>query len=220
MNVDLVECTQVARTFGQGPGAVVAVHGVSCSLSRSSRVALTGPSGSGKSTLVLLMAGLDRPTSGQIRWPVWGSSPRHDPSRAGVVFQGDSLIPSLSVLDNAAFPLLLRGVTAGEAMARAHDSLALLGLESLARKVPDELSGGQAQRVAVARVVTTRPQLILADEPTGRLDRAASERVVEVLLEAADHVQAALLVSTHDPAVAARLPVSWCMSDGVLRGVS
>ena len=219
MNDDepLVECQHAARTYGHGPVAVVAVHGASCTVSASSRVALVGPSGSGKSTLVLLMAGLDHPTSGAVRWPAWGSSPLHDPSRAAVVFQGNSLIPSLSAAENAAFPLLLRGIDPREAMARARDALGLLGLDGLAAKVPDELSGGQAQRVAVARAVTSRPQLILADEPTGQLDRAAAERVVEVLLEAADHLGAGLLVSTHDPAIAARMQVTWQMRDGELR---
>jgi putative ABC transport system ATP-binding protein len=134
-----------------------------------------------------------------------------------VVFQGNSLIPSLSAAENAAFPLLLRGIDPREAMARARDALGLLGLDGLAGKVPDELSGGQAQRVAVARAVTSRPQLILADEPTGQLDRAAAERVVGVLLEAADHLGAGLLVSTHDPAIAARMQVTWQMRDGELR---
>ena len=213
----LVECDMAARTFGSGPVAVVAVHGASCTVLTSSRVALVGPSGSGKSTLVLLMAGLDHPTSGAVRWPAWGASPRRDPSRAGVVFQGESLIPSLTALENAAFPLLLRGLPPDEAMTRARDALALLGLEGLAGKVPEELSGGQAQRVAVARVVTSGPQLILADEPTGRLDKAAADRVMDVLLDAADHLGAGLVVSTHDAAVAARLQVTWQMRDGDLR---
>ena len=181
-------------------------------------MALVGPSGSGKSTLIHLMAGLDRPTSGSVAWPAWSSGPLHDPSKAGVVFQGLSLIPSLNALENAAFPLLLRGIRNEEALQRAADSLALLGIGALAAKVPDELSGGQAQRVAAARVVTSQPQLILADEPTGQLDRAAGERVVDVLLEAADHLGAGLVVSTHDPAVAARLDVTWRIHDGELVG--
>jgi ABC-type lipoprotein export system ATPase subunit len=134
-----------------------------------------------------------------------------------VVFQGNSLIPGLTAADNAAFPLLLRGIHPDEASARAHEALTLVGLDGLAGKVPEELSGGQAQRVAVARVVTSRPQLILADEPTGQLDRAAADRVVEVLLEAADHLGAGLLVATHDPSVAARLRVTWRMRDGELK---
>jgi putative ABC transport system ATP-binding protein len=151
-----------------------------------------------------------------VSWPHWESGPLHDPSLAGVVFQGLSLIPSLSAIENAAFPLLLRGIGSDEAMSRASASLGLLGIGSLADKVPDELSGGQAQRVAVARVVTSEPQLILADEPTGQLDRVSGDRVVDVLIEAADHLGAGLVISTHDPAVAARLCVLWRMHDGEL----
>jgi putative ABC transport system ATP-binding protein len=212
----LVRCDQASRTFGHGPLAVVAVHAVTCAVAASSRIALVGPSGSGKSTLVQLMAGLDRPTSGSVSWPAWESGPLHDPSRAGVVFQGLSLIPSLSAAENAAFPLLLRGVGYEEAMTTARASLDLLGIGALAGKVPDELSGGQAQRVAVARVVTSRPQLILADEPTGQLDRSAGDRVVDVLLEAANHLGAGLVIATHDPAVASRLDVTWRMHDAEL----
>jgi putative ABC transport system ATP-binding protein len=133
-----------------------------------------------------------------------------------VVFQGASLIPSLSAEENVAFPLLLRGTLYQDALDRARDSLALLGIAGLAGRTPDELSGGQAQRVAVARVVTSGPELILADEPTGRLDRASADRVVDVLLEAADHLGAGLVVATHDLAVAHRLSESWTMRDGAL----
>jgi putative ABC transport system ATP-binding protein len=212
----LVSCEHASRTFGQGPLALVAVHDVTCAVSTSSRIALVGPSGSGKSTLVQLMAGIDRPTAGSVSWPSWKSGPLHDPSLAGVVFQGLSLIPSLSALENAAFPLLLRGIGHDDAMSRGSASLVMLGIGALADKVPDELSGGQAQRVAVARVLTSEPQLILADEPTGQLDRVSGERVVDVLLEAADHLGAGLVISTHDPAVAARLHTTWRMHDGEL----
>jgi predicted ABC-type transport system involved in lysophospholipase L1 biosynthesis ATPase subunit len=214
MTAPLVVLEQVSRTFGHGASAVVAVHDVTATVHRSSRVALVGPSGSGKSTLVQLMAGLDDPTSGRLTWPQWDGGPRKDPSRAGVVFQGPSLVPALSAEENVAFPLLLRGTPYAEAVDLARCSLELLGLSSLGDRTPDELSSGQAQRVAVARVVTTGPQLILADEPTGRLDRASADRVVDVLLDAAHHLGAALVVSTHDTAVAHRLTETWSMRDG------
>ena len=220
MNEPLVVCEAAGRTFGHGSVAVVAVHDASCTVDTDSRIALVGPSGSGKSTLLQLMAGLDTPTSGSIAWPAWESGPFQDPSRAGVVFQGLSLIPSLTAVENVAFPLLLQGVSHEQAVARAIESLDLLGIAALADKVPEELSGGQAQRVAVARVVTTRPQLIFADEPTGQLDRASGDRVVDVLLEAADHLQAGLVLSTHDASVAGRLDVVWRMHDGELVGAA
>ncbi|MEO5851820.1 MAG: ATP-binding cassette domain-containing protein [Nocardioides sp.] len=220
MNKPLVVCEAAGRTFGHGRVAVVAVHDATGTVDDDSRIALVGPSGSGKSTLLHLMAGLDTPTSGSISWPAWESGPFRDPSRAGVVFQGLSLIPSLTAAENVAFPLLLQGLSHEQAVARAIESLDLLGIAALAEKVPEELSGGQAQRVAVARVVTSRPQLIFVDEPTGQLDRASGGRVVDVLLEAADHLHAGLVLSTHDATVAGRLDVVWRMHDGELVGAA
>ena len=214
--VPLVACSEVGRTFGRGSVAVVAVHGATCTVTSSSRVALVGPSGSGKSTLLQLMAGLDRPTSGAISWPAWDAGPFQDPSRAGVIFQGLSLIPSLTAAENVAFPLLLKGMRHEDAITEATESLALVGIGSLGDKLPDELSGGQAQRVAVARVVASKPELIFADEPTGQLDRAAGAHVVQVLLEAADHLRAGLVLATHDTTVARRLDATWRMHDGEL----
>jgi ABC-type lipoprotein export system ATPase subunit len=133
-----------------------------------------------------------------------------------VVFQGPSLLPALTVLENVALPLVLDGVSASRAHARARDTLELLGLDELRDKLPEEISGGQAQRVAVARAVAGEPRLILADEPTGQLDRASAEGVVEVLEAAAAHTEAALVVATHDPAVAARLPERWEIHSGRL----
>lgn len=216
MNGPLVVCEAAGRTFGGGSLAVVAVHGATCTVTGSSRVALVGPSGSGKSTLLQLMAGLDTPTSGSICWPAWPEGPFRDPSRAGLVFQGNSLIPALTAAENVAFPLLLQGIEHEDAMARAIEALRLVDMAGQAGKLPEELSGGQAQRVAVARVVNSRPGLILADEPTGRLDRASGDRVIGVLLEAADHLRAGLLVSTHDAALSRRLEVTWRMRDGEL----
>ncbi|GCD91257.1 ABC transporter ATP-binding protein [Nocardioides sp. LS1] len=213
----LVSCVDAGRTFGHGQLAVVAVRGVTCTVGPRSRVALMGPSGSGKSTLLHLMAGLDRPTSGSVGWPQWDEGPFGHPSRVGMVFQGPSLVPAMTALENVAFPLLLEGTSHEEAMARAEESLDLLGLTGLAGKVPDQLSGGQAQRVAVARVVASRPQLIVADEPTGRLDRAAGDRVVDVLLDAAEHLGAGLVLATHDELSARRVEQVWRMGEGELR---
>ena len=161
-----------------------------------------GPSGSGKSTLLHLLAGLDRPTADG-RWPASGR-PAVRPG-LGVVFQGPSLVPALDVVENVALPLLLAGVDEPEAVERAAAALDRLELGGLAGALPEELSGGQAQRVAVARVLAGRPGPVLADEPTGQLDRDERDQVVDVLLAAADELGAALVVSTHDEAVAARL---------------
>jgi putative ABC transport system ATP-binding protein len=210
-----VECRGVTRTFGRGPAEVLAVRDVTAGVLPEQRVAVTGESGSGKSTLLHLMAGLDTPTSGAVTWP--GLSLRAGrPLRVGVVFQGPSLLPALDVTDNVALPLLLADVPAGEARGRAHDALVRLDLAGLAAAAPEELSGGQAQRVAIARVLAAEPALVLADEPTGQLDRRTAVHVLDVLLEAVGALCAALVVSTHDPEVADRLDSRWAMADGRL----
>jgi ABC-type lipoprotein export system ATPase subunit len=212
----LVRASGVARTFGRGPAAVVAVHGASCEIHAGARLALTGPSGSGKSTLLHLLAGLDEPTAGTITWPALGDRHQLRPGPVGVVFQGPSLLPPLDAAENVALPLLLAGHSEAEATAAALRALDRLGIEDLAGALPDELSGGQAQRVAVARVLAGRPRLILADEPTGQLDHGHGAVVVDALLEAAAATGAALLVATHDPRVAGRFPQRWSMTDGRL----
>jgi len=209
-----VVCEDVARTYGTGPTAVVAVYGVSCTVPPGSRIALTGPSGSGKSTLLHLMAGLETPTSGTIAWPALDGHPHGHPGCVGVVFQGPSLLPALDIAENVALPLLLADVEEGEAARRASDALHRLGIDDLADKLPEQLSGGQVQRVAVARVLASRPRLILADEPTGQLDHHAAQLVVDVLLQASAELGASLVVATHDPIIAERLEVQWTMRDG------
>ncbi len=212
----MVVCQEVACTFGSGTAAVVAVHGVSATVAPGTRVALTGPSGSGKSTLLHLMAGLEMPTAGTVSWPGLGGHPLAVPGRIGVVFQGPSLLPALDVVENVALPLLLADTAEDEATARAVAALDLLAIGDLARKLPDQLSGGQAQRVAVARALAAHPALILADEPTGQLDHEAAALVIDVLLHATTELGAALVVSTHDPLIAQRLPTRWAMRDGTL----
>ncbi len=212
----LAECVDVSRSYVRGGVEVAAVRGVSCAVGAVMRVALTGPSGSGKSTLLHLLAGLDRPTAGVVAWPGLGGTPQGRPGVVGVVFQGPSLIPALDVQENVTLPLLLAGVAEDAAVGRARAALDRIGIGGLARKLPEEISGGQAQRVAVARVLASGPRLILADEPTGQLDHDTGVAVVSVLLEIAHELGAALVVSTHDPAVAARLPQQWRMDDGLL----
>jgi len=213
----LVRCVQLARTYRTGRAAVAALQDATCEVAHGERIALVGPSGSGKSTLLHLMAGLDRPTAGQITWPALGDRETLRPGPVGIVFQGPSLLAPLDVVENVALPLLLEGADRDAATSRARRALERLGIGELAAKLPEELSGGQAQRVAVARVLAATPQLILADEPTGQLDATTASHVVDVLFAAADRAGAALVVSTHDPRVARRLPQRWEISDGRLR---
>jgi ABC-type lipoprotein export system ATPase subunit len=212
----VARCDGVARTFGKGPRAVVALQATTCEIVAGERIALTGPSGSGKSTLLHLLAGLDDPSLGSISWPAIGPRDTLRPGRVGMVFQGPSLLPPLTVAENVALPLLLAGRTEERAREGARAALERLGLAELSEKLPEEISGGQAQRVAVARALTGAPLLLLADEPTGQLDHENAAEVVHVLEEAARHSGAALVVATHDPEVAERLPERWVMRDGRL----
>ena len=212
----VVEATDVARTFGRGMAAVVAVHDVNCRVRAGQRVVLSGPSGSGKTTLLHLLAGLDTPTIGAVMWPAIGTREQLRPGPVAIVFQAPSLLPPLDVCENVAFPLLLQGVDPVNARLQAAGALERLDLASLSARLPEELSGGQAQRVAVARVLAGRPQLILADEPTGQLDRANATQVLDALIATAGELEAALIVNTHDDAVADRFETRWTMHDGRL----
>lgn len=216
VDLPLVETELVSRSFGPRQAHRWAVSEVTCAVLPGTLVALTGPSGSGKSTLLFLLAGLDTPTAGFVRWPGLGGPPAGRPGLVGLVFQGPSLVSALDVLENVALPLVLSGAAEDEAAERARAALALVELEGLASSLPDEISSGQAQRVAVARILASRPRLILADEPTGRLDRRTGDTVVSVLLDTAREIGAALVVATHDPAVAGRLTERWQMRDGHL----
>ncbi|MEA2297810.1 MAG: putative transport system ATP-binding protein [Solirubrobacteraceae bacterium] len=213
----LVRCDGVARTYGAGPAATVALQPTDCAVFAGQRIALVGPSGSGKSTLLHLMAGLDDPTLGAVSWPAIGTRDELRPGRVAVIFQGPSLLAPLTVLENAALPLVIGGMTDKAARVTAHAALLTLDLDELADKLPEEISGGQAQRVAVARALAGKPTLILADEPTGQLDRTNGAAVVDVLLAAANHAGCALVISTHDLGVAERLPERWEMRSGELQ---
>ena len=212
----LVQAVDVARTFGAGARAVVAVHGITCEVQAGEQIALTGPSGSGKTTLLHLLGGLDRPTTGTIEWPAIGTRDQLRPGPIAIVFQTPSLLPPLDVLENVALPLLLQRTPNAAARLAALDALRRLGLDDLADKLPEELSGGQAQRVAVARVLAGRPRLILADEPTGQLDHINGTLVVDALATAAADLGAGLIINTHDPRIAQRFVTRWTMHEGRL----
>lgn len=215
MTPALVEAVGVGRNFTLGGQVVEALRPASFHVLPSERIALVGPSGSGKSTLLQLMAGLDAPTSGRISWPALGDAGTLRPGKIGVVFQASSLLPMLSLAENVALPLLLDG-RIEDTREHACQALDLVGLGGLADKLPEELSGGQAQRVGLARALVAHPSLILADEPTGQLDHSTAQQVFDALLSALKGSKTALVVATHDAAIAARLRSVWRIRHGVL----
>lgn len=214
----LVEAHHLRRSYRQRYGEVIALAEASCTIHSRARIALVGRSGSGKSTLLHLLGGLDAPTAGTIAWPALGPRDMLRPAKVALLFQTQSLLPPLSVVENIELPLLLNHIDKETAQVRARATLLQMQLEHLADKLPEELSGGQAQQVAIARVLAHHPPLILADEPTGQLDHATAQRLLTLLLEALAGGESALVLATHDQRVAERLQVQWTMEHGILDG--
>lgn len=212
----LVELHNVRLTYGASRMRVDAIRGVTATVDEGARIAVVGPSGAGKSTLLHLIAGFEIPTEGTVVWPKWGR-PRIDPTLVGVMFQAASLVPGLDSLQNVALPLILHGIPERVAHERAEESLDALGLSALARAVPDDLSGGQAQRVNLARALVSRPRMLLADEPTGQLDSRTADDVLDVVFDSVSAAGIALIISTHDDRVIRRLPERWELVDGTVR---
>jgi ABC-type lipoprotein export system ATPase subunit len=180
------------------------------------RIVITGASGSGKSTLLHLMSGIDSPTEGSIEWPALGPREFLRPTRVALSFQGPSLLPALSVAENVVLPLLLAGQAEATAADAAVAMLERVGLCGLAERLPEELSGGQSQRAALARALVVRPRLLLADEPTGQQDAGHALALIDLLLTVADDTGMAVVAATHDLMVAGRFRARWSMSDGTL----
>jgi ABC-type lipoprotein export system ATPase subunit len=212
----LVRADRLERIFDVGAQRVHAVRSATFSIEPGARIALVGPSGSGKSTLLHLIAGLDTPTSGTITWPAIGDRTNLRPGPIGIGFQGQSLLPPLTVCENVALPLILAGGAEADASGVAVDLLDVFGVRDLADRLPQDLSGGQAQRIALARAFVGAPKLVLADEPTGQQDRETADQVMRTITTVAELDHTALVVATHDMAVAQTLDARWTMSDGSL----
>lgn len=210
----IVEADGLSRAFGTGGATVVALEPTTFSIGRGERIALLGPSGSGKSTLLNLIAGLDDPTGGTISWPGIGPRQALRPLAVGMIHQFAALIPTLTVAENVALPLRLGGQAADDAAFR--DALSSLDLAGLADRLPEELSGGQAQRVGVARALVHSPTLLLADEPTGQLDHCTGQATLSVMLDHVRRRAVTFVVATHDPAIAERVETLWRMEHGRL----
>lgn len=219
----LVTATNLTKIYGSGSLAVLALNKVSLQVDTSEFVAVMGPSGCGKSTLLHLLGGLDRPTEGYVTLD--GHHLTHLPddeltklrrTRIGFIFQFFNLIPVLNAAENAALPLMLDGVRPAEARARAITWLERVGLGERLHHRPDQLSGGEQQRVAIARALTAEPALILADEPTGNLDTAASDEIASLLQQVAGEWGRAVIMVTHDPRIAAYANRILFLKDGAI----
>ena len=210
----------VSRTYRIGGETIVAVREATCTVPPAARVALVGASGSGKSTLLQLLGGIETPSSGEIAWPALGSRDELRPRHIAFVFQNQNLLAPLTAAENVELPLVLQGASHADAHAVAARTLDSFELGDLRDKLPEELSGGQAQRVAFARAIAARPELILADEPTGQLDTATADRFLKTALAVLDAEGIALVVATHDERVAARMSHRWTMQHGELEVAS
>jgi len=197
--------SDISKQFGTGESQVSALKSVSLEIAKGEFIALCGPSGSGKSTLLNILSGIDQPSAGQVIFlnHLLNDLPEKKMAairgqHLGFIFQFFNLIPVLNVLDNIFYPLVLNGYCdRKEAKARALHALDSVGLAQLARRKPGQLSGGQQQRVAIARALAHQPDVVVADEPTGNLDLATGEAIMDLLLNINQQTQTTFIVSTH-----------------------
>lgn len=195
----------MAERLGVSFGTTPIIDELDLSVLPGTELALTGRSGSGKTTVLLVLAGLLAPSAGSIRWPGLSDDRTRRAGQIGLIFQAPSLLPELTAAENVTLPLRLRGGSRAEAERAAADALDAVGVGDAAGTLPFELSGGQQQRVAVARALAGRPLLLLADEPTGALDRVNAVAVLAVLRDHARAGGGALIVATHDEDLAGML---------------
>lgn len=222
----IVELTGVRKTYGSGPRAFTALHEVSLRIARGRTVALLGRSGSGKSTLLNLLGGIDRATAGAVSIGGTELAQLSEQQLAlfrrrklGFVFQSFYLLPSLSIFDNIAVPWALDRALTGPRRREIDALLERLGLTEKRNRYPDELSGGQQQRAALARAVIHRPQLVLADEPTGNLDAQSGRLIVDLLVELQRSVGTTVILATHSEEAASRCDDRILLDDGKVVGV-
>ena len=219
----VLRCRELCKTYVQGGAKVAVLAGVSLDIVAGETVALVGTSGSGKTTLLHLLAGLDDPSTGWVE--LGGTDPAGISQKArgdlrnrtlGFVYQFHHLLGEFTAEENVAMPLLIRRHPSADAFERARTLLERVGLASRAGHRPSELSGGERQRAAVARALITRPTCVLADEPTGNLDRRTAESIQQLLIELNEEFGTSLVVATHDAALAGKLGRVVRLVDGAL----
>jgi putative ABC transport system ATP-binding protein len=219
----LVRVERVTKTYRRGGESINVLNELSADIPRGDFLALMGPSGSGKSTLLNLLGGIDRPTSGSVNFGGRrleemrdGELARWRSSHVGFVFQMHHLLPMLSAERNVELPLLLTGLPASERRKRTQAALTLVGLADRAKHKPAELSGGQEQRVGIARAIVADPEILLCDEPTGDLDRKSGDAVLDLLQTLNREHGKTVVIVTHDPHAAARARRTLYLRNGVL----
>jgi putative ABC transport system ATP-binding protein len=226
MSAPIIQLSKVTKTYTRGGESLRVLDGLDLEMEEGGYFALMGPSGSGKTTLLNLIGGLDHPDDGEI---VIGGESLTDMNGAelahwrsanvGFVFQGFNLIPVLTAIENVELPLLLTKLSRRERREHAEYALKLVGLADRARHRPSQLSGGQEQRVAIARALVSDPKLVLADEPTGDLDRSSADQVLELLAKLNTELKKTILMVTHDPHAAERAATVVQLDKGQLGGI-